>query len=49
MSKVIAISLKKQLEHVKQQYLLEHAQMQNEQQVQPTILKNHFLNQRAFN
>lgn len=49
MSKVVTISLKKQLEHVKHQFILEHAQMEDEQQLQPTKKKNCFLNWRAFN
>jgi hypothetical protein len=39
MSKVVTISLNKQLEHVKHQSISEHAQMQDEQQLQPTKKK----------
>jgi hypothetical protein len=39
MSKVITIGLKKQLEHVKHQSTSKHAQMQDEQQVQPKLEK----------
>jgi hypothetical protein len=42
MSKVVTISLKKQLEHVKHQSISKHAQMQDEQQLQPTKKKLFF-------
>lgn len=48
MSKVVAISLKKQLKHVKHQFVLEHSQMQNEQQVQPTLGKKPFFKPKNF-
>jgi hypothetical protein len=44
MSKVFAINL----EHVKHQHVLEHAQMQNEQQVQLTLEKKSFFKPKSF-